>query len=159
MKKRARKTPQEPSIASLVKPLLRALGENPNREGLVRTPARVEESLKFLTSGHRQSIARVLNNAIFEEPYDEMVLLKDIELFSLCEHHLLPFYGKCHVAYVPRGKVIGLSKIPRIVDVFMRRPRLALFHDHAGRQHFRRDQRPGFGTGRILHRLPRGRGR
>ena len=121
MKKRARKTPQEPSIASLVKPLLRALGENPNREGLVRTPARVEESLKFLTSGHRQSIARVLNNAIFEEPYDEMVLLKDIELFSLCEHHLLPFYGKCHVAYVPRGKVIGLSKIPRIVDVFMRR--------------------------------------
>jgi len=115
------KGPKGQSIAEHIRPILKALGENPDREGLLKTPQRVEKAFKFLTSGHEASIHDVLNNAVFEEPYDEMVLLKDIELFSLCEHHLLPFYGKCHVAYVPAGKVIGLSKIPRIVDVFMRR--------------------------------------
>ena len=108
-------------IEAIVKDLIALLGEDPNREGLLKTPKRVEASLKFLTHGYRQDVERILNGAIFEENYDEMVVVKDIDLFSLCEHHLLPFYGKAHVAYLPDGKIIGLSKIPRVVDVFARR--------------------------------------
>lgn len=108
-------------MEAIVRELLEHLGENPEREGLHRTPKRVAMSLKYLTQGYRQDITKILNGAVFEEPYDEMVLVKDIEIFSLCEHHLLPFYGKAHVAYIPNGKIIGLSKIPRVVDVFAKR--------------------------------------
>ena len=108
-------------IQVLVKDLLSLLGEDPERHGLLKTPKRVEASLKFLTRGYRQDIEKVLNGAIYEEDYDEMVVVKDIDLFSLCEHHLLPFYGKAHVAYLPDRTIIGLSKIPRVVDVFSRR--------------------------------------
>jgi GTP cyclohydrolase I len=108
-------------IEGRVRDMLSLLGEDPSREGLLKTPKRVAASLKFLTHGYRQDIRRILNNAVFEEPYDQMVLVKNIEVFSLCEHHLLPFYGKAHVAYIPNGKIIGLSKIPRVVDVFARR--------------------------------------
>jgi len=108
-------------MEDLVKQLLKNLGEDPAREGLQKTPQRVAASLKYLTSGYHKDIKQVLNNAVFDEKYDEMVVLADIELFSLCEHHLLPFYGKCHVAYIPNGKIVGLSKIPRLVDVFARR--------------------------------------
>lgn len=108
-------------IQSIVKDLIYLLGEDPSREGLLGTPKRMESSLKFLTRGYKQDIEKILNGAIFEENYDEMVVVKDIDLFSLCEHHMLPFYGKAHVAYLPDGKIIGLSKIPRIVDVFSRR--------------------------------------
>lgn len=101
--------------------LLVLLGENPAREGLVKTPLRVANSLTYLTQGYFQDVRDVLNGAIFNEPYDEMVVVKDINLFSLCEHHLLPFYGRAHVAYIPNGKIIGLSKIPRVVDVFAKR--------------------------------------
>lgn len=114
-------TTEEIKIQSIVKDLIALLGEDPSREGLLETPKRVEASLKFLTRGYRQDIEKVLNGAIYEENYDEMVVVKDIDLFSLCEHHLLPFYGKAHVAYLPAGKIIGLSKIPRIVDIFSRR--------------------------------------
>ena len=109
------------NIEQLAHGLLRAIGENPSRQGLKKTPHRVQESLKFLTSGYKMAVRDVLNGAVFDEEYDEMVLVKDLDLFSLCEHHLLPFYGKCHVAYIPNGKIIGLSKIPRIVDIFSRR--------------------------------------
>ncbi|MBI3313963.1 MAG: GTP cyclohydrolase I FolE [Candidatus Omnitrophica bacterium] len=108
-------------MEAIVRELLEHLGEAPDREGLVRTPRRVAMSLKYLTQGYRQNVEKILNGAIFEEPYDEMVLVKDIEIFSLCEHHLLPFYGKAHVAYIPNGKIIGLSKIPRVVDIFAKR--------------------------------------
>lgn len=108
-------------MEDLVRNLLVQLGEDPDRQGLEKTPGRVVSSLKFLTSGYHKDIVQILNGAVFEEKYDEMVVLKDVQLFSLCEHHLLPFYGKCHVAYIPDGKVIGLSKIPRLVDVFARR--------------------------------------
>ncbi|MBI4550225.1 MAG: GTP cyclohydrolase I FolE [Candidatus Omnitrophica bacterium] len=108
-------------IEELVKSLLVHLGEQPEREGLEKTPKRVAASLKYLTSGYGRDPHQILNAAVFDEKYDEMVVLTDIEVFSLCEHHLLPFYGKCHVAYIPEGKVIGLSKIPRLVDVFARR--------------------------------------
>ncbi len=108
-------------MEELVRRLLVQLGEQPDREGLEKTPKRVVASLKYLTSGYQKDVEQILNGAIFEEKYDEMVVLKDIELFSLCEHHLLPFYGKCHVAYVPDGKIVGLSKIPRLVEVFSRR--------------------------------------
>ena len=108
-------------MQDLVKNLLTALGEDPNREGLVNTPKRVEKALKFLTSGYEADIDQVLNNALFTVDYNEMVIVKDIDFYSLCEHHLLPFFGKCHVAYLPSRKVIGLSKIPRLVDVFSRR--------------------------------------
>jgi GTP cyclohydrolase I len=101
--------------------LLREVGEDPRREGLIRTPARVARSLRFLTSGYHQDLDKILNGAFFPVAYDEMVIVKDIEIFSICEHHLLPFFGKCHVAYIPNQKVIGLSKIPRVVDVFAKR--------------------------------------
>ena len=104
-----------------IRQLLVELGEDPDREGLVRTPARVEKALKFLTSGYDADIDTVLNDALFTVDYSEMVIVRDIDFYSLCEHHLLPFFGKCHVAYIPRTRVIGLSKIPRLVDVFARR--------------------------------------
>ena len=112
--------PEKP-IAPLVREMLAALGEDPQRDGLLRTPDRVEKAMRFLTSGYRTDIEKLLNNAFYEVKYDEMVVVKDIEFFSLCEHHMLPFFGKVHVAYLPRKRVIGLSKIPRIVDVFARR--------------------------------------
>lgn len=112
---------QEERMEELIRELLQRLGENPEREGLAKTPKRVIASLKYLTHGYRQDVKKVLNQAIFEENYDEMVVLRDIDLFSLCEHHLLPFYGKAHVAYIPHGRIIGLSKIPRVVEIFARR--------------------------------------
>jgi len=108
-------------MQDLIRQLLTELGEDPTREGLLGTPRRVEKSLMFLTDGYRADIDEVLNNALFTVDYSEMVIVKDIDFFSLCEHHLLPFFGKCHVAYIPKHKVIGLSKIPRLVDVFARR--------------------------------------
>ena len=108
-------------LAEGVRAFLRELGEDPTREGLLRTPHRVARSLRFLTSGYHQDVDKVLNGALYSVAYDEMVIVKDIEIFSLCEHHLLPFFGRCHVAYIPTDKVIGLSKIPRLVDVFARR--------------------------------------
>lgn len=108
-------------MQNLVRELLTKIGENPDREGLLRTPLRVQESLEFLTSGYHQDVCEIINEALFHEKCDEMVIVKDIELYSLCEHHILPFYGKCHVAYMPDGKVVGLSKIPRIVDVYAKR--------------------------------------
>jgi GTP cyclohydrolase IA len=109
------------SIAEHMKAILEQLGEDPQREGLVRTPERSEKALKFLTSGYSTDVRQIVNGALFNVKYDEMVIVKDIEFFSMCEHHLLPFFGKMHVAYLPNEKVIGLSKIPRIVDVFARR--------------------------------------
>jgi GTP cyclohydrolase I len=104
-----------------IRAMLRELGEDPMREGLLDTPKRVEKAYRFLTSGYQANIDQVLNNALFTVDYSEMVIVKDIDFYSLCEHHLLPFFGKCHVAYIPSTKVIGLSKIPRVVDVFARR--------------------------------------
>jgi len=112
--------PDDP-IAALVRSMIEELGEDPGREGLRRTPERVADSLRFLLSGYGLDVEKVVNGAIFAESYEEMVVVKDIEVYSLCEHHLLPFYGKAHVAYLPHGRVVGLSKIPRIVDVFARR--------------------------------------
>ena len=108
-------------MQDLIRTLLAGLGEDPNREGLLRTPARVEKALKFLTSGYSANIDEILNDALFAVDYSEMVIVKDIDFYSLCEHHLLPFFGKCHIAYIPTNRVIGLSKIPRLVDVFSRR--------------------------------------
>jgi GTP cyclohydrolase I len=105
----------------LIRDILAQLGEDPSRDGLVRTPERVAKSLRYLTSGYNKNPDELLNGALFDVAYDEMVIVKDIEVFSLCEHHLLPFFGKCHVAYIPNGKIIGLSKIPRLVDMFARR--------------------------------------
>ena len=104
-----------------VREILSHIGEDPDREGLADTPKRVRKAYEFLTRGYRQDIGEVLNKAIFNEKYDEMVLVKNIDFYSLCEHHLLPFYGKVHVAYIPNGKIVGLSKIPRLVEVFARR--------------------------------------
>ncbi|MGH9398456.1 MAG: GTP cyclohydrolase I FolE [Terriglobia bacterium] len=101
--------------------IIEMLGEDPGRQGLLRTPHRVSQSLNFLTSGYRQNVDKILNGALFDVAYDEMVIVRDIEIFSLCEHHMLPFFGRCHVAYIPNKRVIGLSKIPRLVDVFARR--------------------------------------
>ncbi|MBI4462058.1 MAG: GTP cyclohydrolase I FolE [Acidobacteria bacterium] len=108
-------------LQELLSRLLRLLGEDPQREGLRRTPARMERTLRFLTSGYQQDPDKIINAAYYAVPYDEMVIVKDIELFSLCEHHLLPFFGQCHVAYIPNQKVVGLSKIPRLVNLFARR--------------------------------------
>jgi len=108
-------------MQDLIAQVLRQLGEDPDREGLRDTPKRVEKSLQFLTSGYQADIDEVINNALFSVDYSEMVIVKDIDFYSLCEHHLLPFFGKCHVAYIPQKRVIGLSKIPRLVDVFSRR--------------------------------------
>ncbi len=108
-------------IAPIVERLLREVGEDPEREGLLHTPGRVADSLRFLLSGYDQNVADVINGAVYAETYQEMVLVRDIEVYSLCEHHLLPFYGKAHVAYLPRGRIVGLSKLPRIVEVFARR--------------------------------------
>jgi GTP cyclohydrolase IA len=108
-------------IAPMVRSLLTDIGEDPTRPGLVHTPARVAGSLRFLLSGYGQNLDNIVNGAIFEEPYSEMVVVRDIEVYSLCEHHLLPFFGKAHVAYLPNGRILGLSKIPRIVDMFARR--------------------------------------
>src|SRR6187431_1806001 len=108
-------------MQELIRTLLADLGEDPTREGLRDTPKRVEKAYRFLTSGYQADIEQVLNNALFTVDYSEMVIVKDIDFYSLCEHHLLPFFGKCHVAYIPSTRVIGLSKIPRIVDVFSRR--------------------------------------
>jgi GTP cyclohydrolase I len=109
------------SIADLVRKMLLQLGEDPNREGLLKTPERFETALRFLTSGYAQDSDKILNGAMFKVCYDEMVVVKDIEVYSLCEHHLLPFFGKCHVAYLPNKKVVGLSKIARLVNMFARR--------------------------------------
>ena len=111
----------EETIAPLIKEVLVRLGEDPERDGLARTPQRVDQALKFLTSGYRTDVKKLINGALYEVKYDEMVVVKDIEFFSMCEHHLLPFFGKMHVAYLPHDRVIGLSKIPRIVDAFARR--------------------------------------
>ena len=111
----------ELQLKDLIKKILQEIGEDPSREGLQNTPERVESSLKFLTSGYWVNIEELVNGALFKEDYDEMVIVKDIDLFSMCEHHMLPFIGKCHVAYLPKGKIIGLSKVPRIVDAFSRR--------------------------------------
>jgi GTP cyclohydrolase I len=108
-------------MQDLIRRLLAEVGEDPAREGLQETPRRVADSLRFLTSGYTTDIDELINGALFTVPYNEMVIVRDIDLYSLCEHHLLPFFGKCHVAYIPDGKVIGLSKVPRIVDAFARR--------------------------------------
>src|ERR1700730_17271719 len=108
-------------IAPSVERLLREVDEDPEREGLLHPPGRVADSLRFLLSGYSQNVADVINDAVYAETYQEMVLVRDIEMYSLCEHHLLPFYGKAHVAYLPRGRIVGLSKLPRVVEVFARR--------------------------------------
>lgn len=112
------------TLESIITELLSEIGENPNREGLKKTPLRVAKSWEFLSKGYSQNIDEIVNGAIFSESYDEMVTIKDIDFYSMCEHHLLPFFGKAHVAYIPNGKVLGLSKVPRIVDMFGRRLQL-----------------------------------
>ena len=114
-------TLQGASMQEIYAELLRRIGEDPARDGLASTPKRMEKSMAFLTRGYQQTVEEVLHGALFDVDYDEMVMVKDIEFYSLCEHHLLPFFGKAHIAYVPQGKVVGLSKLPRIVDVFARR--------------------------------------
>ena len=109
------------NLASLYTQILDNLNEDPSRQGLMRTPHRAAKALEFLTSGYHQDIDKILNKAVFDEDFDEMVIVKDIEFYSLCEHHILPFWGKCHVGYLPQKRIIGLSKIPRIVDMFARR--------------------------------------
>jgi GTP cyclohydrolase IA len=114
----------EESISSMMKKILSRIGEDPSREGLIRTPDRAEKALRFLTSGYQTDVQSIVNGALFNQKVDEMVVVKDIEFYSMCEHHLLPFFGTMHVAYLPKDKVIGLSKIPRIVDMFARRLQL-----------------------------------
>ena len=115
-----RPLPADP-VAGLARELLAELGEDPDREALLRTPARVADSLRFLTQGYGVDVKEVIRDAVYAEPYEEMVLVRDVEVYSLCEHHLLPFYGRAHIAYMPRGRIVGLSKLPRVVDVFARR--------------------------------------
>ena len=112
---------KDAALHELVREMLLRLGENPERQGLLRTPERVESSLTWLTRGHGMKVADVLGDAIFDEDHHQMVIVKDIEMYSLCEHHMLPFFGKVHVAYIPNGRIVGLSKVPRIVEVFARR--------------------------------------
>jgi len=114
-------THEQQLVAEAVKEILKNVGENPDREGLLKTPERVAKAYSFLTQGYAIDAAEVLRGAMFEESYSEMVLVKDIEVYSLCEHHLLPFFGKAHIAYIPNGHIVGLSKLPRVVDVFSRR--------------------------------------
>ncbi len=108
-------------IEPLIRDLLKEIGEDPYRQGLLETPARVAGALRFLTSGYERTVTEVLNGAVFDEQYDEMVVVRDIEIYSLCEHHLLPFFGKAHIAYMPAGKIVGLSKLARLVEMFARR--------------------------------------
>ena len=112
---------EAPAFDELVRQMLVELGENPEREGLVKTPERVERSMRWLTRGYGMSVAEVVGDAVFEEDHHNMVIVKDIEMYSMCEHHMLPFFGKVHIAYIPDGKIVGLSKLPRVVEVFARR--------------------------------------
>lgn len=112
---------EAPAFDELVRLMLVELGENPERDGLVKTPERVEKSLRWLTRGYEMSVAEVIGDAVFEEDHHNMVIVKDIEMYSMCEHHMLPFFGKVHIAYIPDGKIVGLSKLPRVVEVFARR--------------------------------------
>ena len=114
-------TKKQGSLEEVVRQMLLHIGEDPEREGLAKTPARVARMYDFLTKGYRENVETVLNQAIFTERYSEMVIVRDIDFYSLCEHHLIPFFGKCHIAYIPKGKIIGLSKLPRVVEVFARR--------------------------------------
>ena len=114
-------SPSEKKVAESVYTILENIGEDPSRQGLLKTPERVAKAYSFITQGYEQDARRILRSAMFDEDYSEMVLVKDIELYSLCEHHMLPFFGKAHIAYIPNGRIVGLSKIPRIVDVFARR--------------------------------------
>ncbi len=120
-RKSSREAGEDPFLQSLVRDLLKELGEDPHREGLWQTPERVAKAFRYLTSGYGKDLSEILNGAIFTEEYDEMVLVKDIDIFSLCEHHLLPFFGKCHVAYIPKRKILGLSKVVRLVEMYSRR--------------------------------------
>jgi GTP cyclohydrolase IA len=121
LKNRATPPSEEKPFADKVRGILAALGEDPTREGLVKTPDRVEASLRFLTQGYRMTVEEVIGDAVFEETHQSMIMVRDIEVYSLCEHHLLPFFGRAHVAYIPNGKILGLSKVARIVDLFGRR--------------------------------------
>jgi GTP cyclohydrolase IA len=117
----AGKTLENASLSELVDQVLLRIGEDPTRDGLLKTPERVDKSLRWLTRGYQLSVADAVGDAIFEEKHESMVLVKDIEMYSLCEHHMLPFFGKVHVAYIPRNRIVGLSKLPRVVDIFARR--------------------------------------